>query len=173
MSNLKNKEQVMKNKQKISRHEETTFRKASAGTRDHWEVQPVTDAITRQPEGKDNAAVARFPQVAAPESGKVSGDQHYRASQDNGKRKPVFDSLVGKYPVPVIRVPNLLEVIVSEENFLRAIKGSSGLRRRFRASGTRSPTPRPLRPPTRSTRSGWYDDASTPYSRQRRDCCRP
>ncbi|MCQ2353255.1 MAG: hypothetical protein MJ033_07235 [Victivallaceae bacterium] len=112
----------MKNKQKISRHEETTFRKASAGTRDHWEVQPVTDAITRQPEGKDNAAVARFPQVAAPESGKVSGDQHYRASQDNGKRKPVFDSLVGKYPVPVIRVPNLLEVIVSEENFLRAIK---------------------------------------------------
>ena len=38
------------------------------------------------------------------------------------RRKPVYDPLLGRHSIPVVKVPNLLEQIVCEANILRAVR---------------------------------------------------
>ena len=87
--------------------------------------QPAKTHLTRIAERKDNTAA----KASRPQTGELlnSGRSGNRGScisvNSNGRTTdPIYDPLLGKHPIPAIKVSNLLELIIDDANFIKALK---------------------------------------------------
>ena len=81
---------------------------------------------TLPPRKESMTAIWRAPQVGnrADTTFLLRGGRACSASSLSRKyrHKPVYDPLLGRHPIPAVKVPNLLELVVDDENIISAVK---------------------------------------------------
>ncbi len=87
--------------------------------------QPAKVHSTRIAERKDDtAAITPKPQIEGRLNSAYpsSRGSHTFVNSDGRVTDPIYDPLLGKHPVPAIKVPNLMELIAEDANFVLALK---------------------------------------------------
>ena len=102
----------------------------------HRDVQVVRrNARSGQPERAPRTLLSRKESMTAIGQAPQAGNRTDTTQSQRGgparsasslsrryRHKPVYDPLLGRHPIPAVKVPNLLELVVDDENIISAVK---------------------------------------------------